>query len=261
MKTSKREIYKAYGIETENGKVNAPEFGWINPLLVDGNSKLGKGIYTWSTLPTNKEFKFIVNGKEYTERGTCVCHCDGCYATKGFYNMNSVIIANGIKTYLVRHYPEFVKNAIKAQIKADNIKFVRIHASGDFFSAEYVEMWQDIVAECNDTIFWTYTKNTQAENAFDNYSNCNIVKSCIHGIGFNFGHCDYILNTYNKLKSENKAVYICRCGIDKNQHCTNCRGCSKNEYVLFVEHSTSYKAELDASYETLKAVIDSQEKM
>ena len=71
---------------------------------------------------------------------------------------------------------------------------------------------------------------------------------------------DYELKAseYKALTAQGKNVYICRCGIDKNQHCTNCKGCSKNEYVLFVEHSTDYKAEADADFAELKAIIEAQ---
>lgn len=172
--------------------------------------------------------------------------------------MPSVIVSNAIKTYLARNHMDFVKRAIIAQIIADNIKLCRIHASGDFFSIEYVEMWRDIVKACEACVFWTYTKNTEAENAFNDFDNINIVKSVIHGFGFNFGTCGYILKVYRALKEAGKSVYICRCGIDKNQHCTNCKGCSKSEYVLFIEHSTGYKAEEDPLFEEVKAIIENQ---
>ena len=255
---NKSAIYEKYNVEFKAGKINAPEFGMINPLLVNGNAKLGKGVWTFSTLPTNEVFNVNIGGTDYAIQGTCPCHCKGCYATAGFYNMPSVLQANAVKTILARDYMQFVENAIKAQIEADNIKFLRIHASGDFFSAEYIAMWRRIAETCTDCIFWTYTKNSEAVNMFDGLSNANIVKSVIRGYGFNFGHCDYILRVYEALKAEGKSVYICRCGIDKNQHCTNCKGCSKNDYVLFVEHSTEYKAEEDPLYETLKAIIEAQ---
>ena len=86
------------------------------------------------------------------------------------------------------------------------------------------------------------------------------MKSVIHGFGYNFGHCGYILTVYKALKEQGKDVYICRCGVDKEQHCVNCKGCSKNEYVLFIEHSTEYKAELDPLYEEVKRIIESQAK-
>lgn len=255
---SKSAIYADHNIIYKNGKILAPEFGFINPLLIDGNSKLGKGVYTFSTLPGTIVYHININGKEYETIGTCPCNCIGCYAQTGFYNMPSVKQSNFIKTYLVRKYPEFVKNAIIAQIEAENIKLFRIHASGDFFGIEYINLWREVVKACENTVFWTYTKNALAESAFLEFDNINIVKSIIPGVGFNFGKCAYILKAYKALKESGKSVYICRCGIDKNQHCTNCKGCSKNDYVLFIEHSTDYKAEADPAFDELKSIIESQ---
>lgn len=259
-KMSKKEVYKALGIEYQSGKILAPEFGWIQELLVDGNSKLGKGVWTFSTLPTNQQFTVEINGKEYVIGGTCPCSCPGCYATKGNYNFSGVRKSLAIKTYLAKNFPEFVKNAIIAQIKACDIKLCRIHASGDFFGMQYIVMWREIVKESASCVFWTYTKNKVAENAFSDLQNINIVKSIVPGFGFNFGKCEYILKVYNALKEIGKPVYICRCGIDNNQHCTNCKGCSKNEFVLFIEHSTGYNAESDPLFPELKAIIESQAK-
>lgn len=257
---TKKDIYNKYGIEYKAGKIYHSEFGWIAPLLVDGNTKLGKGVWTFSTLPTNRIYHVTINDKEYEIMGTCPCHCNGCYATKGNYNFSNVIIALAIRTWLCYNDMPFVCNAIMAQIAAENIKLFRIHASGDFFSEEYINMWKYIVSNNQNCVFWTYTKNAKAESAFDNFSNANIVKSIISGFGFNYGHCDYILSVYKALKEMGKSVYICRCGIDKNQHCTNCKGCSEHEIVLFVEHSTAYKAEEDHCYDELKRVIESQRK-
>ena len=172
--------------------------------------------------------------------------------------MPSVERANAIKTALARLYTGWTRDAITAQIKAENIKLVRIHAAGDFFNKAYIRAWREIVKECENTVFWTYTKNADAESAFDDLSNINIVKSCIPGFGFNFGHCEYILKLYHALKAEGKPVYICRCGIDKNQHCVNCKGCSENEYVLFLEHSTNYQAEKDPLYPEIVKLVNAQ---
>lgn len=254
---SKKEIYRSYGIEFNGDKVLSP-IGWINPLLINGNEKIGKGVWHFSTLPTANYFTVIINGQEMTIKGTCPCTCRGCYATKGNYQYDSVVTSLAIKTLLVREHLDFVKRAILAQIQADKIQFLRIHASGDFDSLEYIQMWIEIVAACQDVHFWTYTKSPAAENIFDNFDNANIVKSVIPHIGVNYGHCDYILAAYETLKAAGLPVYICRCGIDKNQHCTNCKGCSVNRYVLFIEHSTEYKAEKDPLFPVLKAVIESQ---
>lgn len=258
----KKSVYAEFGVKFErvnsSEKIDSPEFGLINPLLKNGNSKVGKSVYTWSVLPTNKEYNRVINGKNYSVSGTCPCHCVGCYATAGFYNCTSTIDSMVKKTYLSINYPEFVERAINAQIVADNIKIVRIHASGDFINSDYVDMWKRIIERNPGVKFWTYTKRTEFENAFDSFANANIVKSIIPDHGVNFGKCDYIIQTYYDLKNAGIDCYICRCGIDKNQHCNNCKSCSIHKYVLFVEHSTDYVAERDPLFPVLSELIDSQ---
>lgn len=260
-KETKKDIYARFGIDYRNGYIYHWFFGLIRPLLINGNDKIGKGVYHFSTLPTNKDYTFKGRDDDdyITIKGTCPCHCQGCYATKGNYRFQSCIRALGIRTWLAYNDIDFVKRAIKAQIIADNIRIVRLHASGDFFGNEYIACIHDIVASNPDTVFWTYTKNANAENAFDDLDNINIVKSVIRGFGFNYGHCDYILKLYNALKAMGKSVYICRCGISKDQHCVNCGSCFRCDYVLFIEHSTDYKAEKDPLFDTVKAVIENQE--
>ena len=259
---SKKDIYAMYGIEFKREKsgeyIYSPEFGWITPLLQNGNTKVGKNVWTWSTLPTNSSFTITINDRVYTEFGTCACHCVGCYATKGNYNYSTTIQALFVRTWLARHALEFVKNAIQAQIAADHIALLRIHAAGDFFSDDYANMWAGIVEKNPNVLFWTYTKVTEFENMFDAFANANIVKSLIPGYGFNFGLCDYILRVYKALKAAGVKVYICRCGVDDNQHCTDCHGCVDNDYVLFIEHGTGYKAEKDPAYNELKNIIECQ---
>ena len=259
---TKKDIYKQYGIDFDgNGHIYHNKYGWISCLLVDGNEKIGKGVYHFSTLPTNQIFHVVINNVSYDIMGTCPCNCKGCYATKGNFQRfpEKVLPSLAIRTLLIREDLDFVKRAIIAQIKADKISFVRIHASGDFDSLAYVETWQEIIKACADCVSWTYTKYNDAENAFDIFDNANIVKSKIPHYGFNFGHCDYILALYEHLKNIGESVYICRCGIDPQQHCNTCKGRSKHKYVLFLEHSTEYKADKDPLYDTLKAVIESQD--
>lgn len=128
-------------------------------------------------------------------------------------------------------------------------------------SREYLEMWIRIVKKYPAVRFWTYTKIAQFETAFDCFDNANIVRSVItvNGKkGFNFGHCGYIMKAYEELKNKGESVHICKCGVDKNQYCSNCAGCSKNKNVLFIEHSTEYKAEIDVDFEALRKIIESQ---
>lgn len=260
-RATKKDLYRENGIEMikegSSEKILTP-LGYHAPLLKNGNSKVGTNVYTWSTLPGTGTFTATVNGKEVEVKGTCKCDCPGCYAKSGRYNGSVVIDSNAFNTIIARDYTEFMVKAIIAQVHADKVKLCRIHASGDFSDSnndtKYLEGWQEIVKACPDTLFWTYTKNPIAENAFNDIPNCNIVKSVIPGIGLNFGHCDYILATYETLKEAGESVYLCKCGFDPNQHCVNCKGCSEHKYVLFVEHSTGYKAEKDPLYPVLRAI-------
>lgn len=242
----KSEAYKNHGIQYKSGKILYHD-KWIAELLKEGNSKTGKKVYTWS-LPAGTN-------------GTCVCDCKGCYAQTGFYKMPSVIKSLNLNLEIVNDDIEFFYNAVSAQLESIGNGEVRIHASGDFKTNnpdQYANTWKKIVSENKSFLFWTYTKIEKYATLFDDLDNGNIVKSVIDGIGFNFGHCDYIISTYKKLKSFRKNVYICRCGIDKEQHCEGCKHCATAEFVLFIEHSTEYKAENDPLFETLKAIIEAQ---
>lgn len=244
---TKKEIYARHGIEYENEHINF-HGAWVCELLKEGNTKTGKRVYTFS-LPAGTD-------------GTCVCDCEGCYAKTGRYNAENVKASNKLNQTIVETDINFFYNAISAQLECIGRGEIRIHASGDFNtknSAEYAETWHKIVKENPSFLFWTYTKMQQYETLLDDTENGNIVKSIIEGIGFNFGHCGYIIRIYNMLKKAGKSVWICRCGIDKNQHCENCKHCGTAEFVLFVEHSTDYVAEKDQQFAELKALIDSQE--
>ena len=244
---TKKEIYKKHGIEYAQGKILYHE-SWICELLKEGNSKTGKRVYTWS-MPAGTA-------------GTCVCDCEGCYAQTGFYNVPSVKASLHLNQSIAENDIDFFYRAVSAQLESIGSGEVRIHASGDFNtknSEQYTAAWKRIAIENPSFLFWTYTKMKKYENLFDGVENANIVKSVIDGIGYNFGHCDYIISTYKALKDHGCNVYICRCGIDKSQHCENCKHCATSDFVLFIEHSTSYKAEQDPLFGTLKALIDSQD--
>lgn len=259
-KVTKREVYARHGIMFKNGKIISP-IGPVCELLKEGNDKTGKLVLTFSILPGSGIFTLDINGVEYTVKGTCVCDCSGCYAKTGHYRYDSTIRSMMINTILVNEHLDFVKNCITAQLEYAGRGEIRIHAAGDFNTInpdEYAGMWRDIAFRNNAFRFWTYTKVKRFETLFDDLKNANIVKSIIPNIGFNFGHCDYIINAYYTLKELNQSVYICRCGIDKEQHCERCGVCATYKYVLFLEHSTDYKAEKDPLYGKLCEIVNNQ---
>lgn len=242
-RVTKKAIYAKYGIiyNPKNGHIITP-IGEMCELLKVGNTKTGKAVRTWST-----------------NTSTCPCHCTGCYGDSGLYNMPSVKESLRRNTELATKHLEFFKRAIMAQCEtlADDTE-IRIHALGDFFSIDYLNIWHDICEMFPNLIFWTYTKVKAFEDAFDDLDNANIVKSLVPNFGVNFGHCGYIIEMYNYLIAHGKKVHICRCGIDDNQHCHNCHMCKNCEYVLFIEHSTSYDAKADERYSELVELIENQ---
>lgn len=274
-KQTKKEIYAGFGIEYKAGRINYPIYGMKRPILKNGNAKVGKNVWTESLLPTNKiitgyaRLANVVNAAGLKEiKGTCNCTCKNekgetaCYACTGCYQFDSTKASLAVNTIMAKFYMNWFKRAIMAQIIADNIKIVRIHAAGDFFSAEYVEMWKEIIKANPGVLFWTYTK-TKFENAFNGFSNANIVKSVVKGFGINFGHCGYIAKLYRALKAAGKDVFLCPCGIkgfETETKCNTCCACAKHEYVLFVEHSTSYDSSKDPDLELIKAILNDQEK-
>lgn len=245
--------YIKYGITVNGEKIVSPRGVVVSPFLKPGNSKTGKSVYTYSNLPTNKTFETIYGAV----KGTCPYNCAGCYATKGFYNFSNTKNALAVNTMLCYTELEFVEKAIRAQLDTLPGVDVRIHAAGDFFSKEYAEMWRGIVRDYPNNKFWTYTK-AEYENIFDEFENANIVKSIIPGVGFNFGHIDYIFKAYTELVERGEKPYICRCTFDKSQHCEGCKGCINNKYVLFVEHSTEYVAENDEHFAAAREIVDKQ---
>jgi hypothetical protein len=115
-------------------------------LLTNGNSKLGKRVYSFS-IPAIKT----------CGAGMSKLCSKLCYAEQGFYQYASVRAALA-KRWKETRSPRFVENIIR-EIKADGATTVRIHASGDFYSAAYVDKWIAIAKACPQVVFYAYTRS------------------------------------------------------------------------------------------------------
>lgn len=256
---TKKDVFAKYGIEYKAGKIRAP-FGkdLFIPLLlpVGTNTKVGNAA-TWSiyhgceTLNDadfgNKTKAIMQQANVTSIKASCPIHCKGCYCDSGNYRYDSTKASLMLKLILAKHYPGFMVNAINAQLESDDIKQVRIHAAGDFFSNEYIDAWKKIVVSNPAVTFWTYTKVDYALKAFAGISNVSIVPS-ITPYGFNFGTCEQLINRREKLINAGFRVHVCACGTELEKHCSDCTtGCkaigSECDFVLFIMHSTTdYKA-------------------
>lgn len=257
----KKAIESSFGVKFFGNLIRTKD-GILYPLpLVQGNTKLGKKVWHASTLPTCENISATdADGNVLTEKGTCPMTCRGCYGTTNNYKYNSTKYWLIMRTRLLRKYPDLYFGLMEFQLFHEDIEKLRIHATGDFIKGE-AKRYARVLKHFPNVKAWTYTKCPIEGDikALDEMPNCNVVKSIISGCGFNYGHNAYIASVFYRLKRMNKSVYICRCGIDKEQHCSDCNGCSEHEYVLFIEHSTKYNPKKDYGYEKLKWLIEHQD--
>jgi hypothetical protein len=78
-----------------------------------------------------------------------------CYADKGYFKFHEKIYNNN---YEQSKHPDFIKTAIK-DLKNIKPKIVRIHVAGDFYDADYIEKWMQIVKACPEIKFYCYTRS------------------------------------------------------------------------------------------------------
>lgn len=121
-------------------------------LTAPGNTKLGKTPYHFS-LPA-----------VYTCPGRSAICEKGCYATKGQFrrpNVKDRYWAN----HLMRLEDDFV-DRMCGQIAASKATLFRIHPSGDFDTAEYIDKWYKIISKRKTTNFWAYTRSWRVPELF-----------------------------------------------------------------------------------------------
>jgi len=98
-------------------------------------------------------------------RSTCMyktTYCDEfCYAAKGSFNFP--VVKNSMARNLEETKSEAFVRMMSVQIHTLKIKWVRIHACGDYYSQEYIDKWLDIAANCPETKFLSYTRNYEAD--------------------------------------------------------------------------------------------------
>lgn len=270
--------YAEFGIECNGDHILDPYGEWIPELIpFASNGKVGNA-GTWSIAHGNEthdisEFleKFpktaaVMKAAGVTSFcGSCPCHCKDCYCDSGRFPMDSMKHSLVRKLLLATYHRTWLENAIKACIKLHDIDQVRIHAAGDFFCDEYVDMWKRIIEYFPLVTFWTYTKQDHAVNAFDGLQNITVTPSITpHGV--NFGTCAELLETYTALVNAGFRVHVCACGTPFEIHCSDCKhGCKaigkECDYVLFIKHSAKdYKAgkKDPAEYAAVLEIIKNQ---
>ena len=80
-----------------------------------------------------------------------------CYAKTGRYP-TATVSGSHQYSYDQSFEPDFVDRMVKAIAKTRQAEF-RIHAGGDFYSAEYIAKWVEIARRVPGIKFWAYTRS------------------------------------------------------------------------------------------------------
>jgi len=117
---------------------------------------------------------------------------------------------------------QIIQKAVKLGVKA-----VRVHESGDFYSAIYAQQWETISNKFESLKFFAYTKSPYRPDNF------NIVESILPDGSINFGSVEDIDKKHEKYKypicPATKTGKRIVCGV-------SCKLCQSLKHVLFYIH-------------------------
>ena len=165
--------------------------------LSRGNSKIGKGIWSFSTLPGNAEHLLTTSTKGLLTDvpGTCSRFCDGCFnggcyavrdaklhhnATIPAWAENTLLLRSGrlwdeLGTYLTLKNgkaEKFLQTAHNSGMDPDRalkkahelavVKTFRIHVSGELEDVHQLRRWNLLALAHPEIMFGMYTKNFDA---------------------------------------------------------------------------------------------------
>jgi len=186
-------------------------------ILQAGNKKLSSDILIFNLPPIVS----CPNCKECRK---------SCYAVKAYRQYPNVKIAWDKNYNLAKNNISELKRMIISELKSTKKSTVRIHSSGDFFSHEYIAMWNDVIQLFPGKQFYSYTKVRNAM-VLNNNNNCNMISSFIHN-KLNYGPIEYCM----ELRKQYKTI-ICPAGLKKGIVCgKDCDYCITKNNVVFVQH-------------------------
>lgn len=185
-------------------------------LIQKGNSKL-HNCYMFN-LPASMEI--------------CGRICKGCYAIKEQVRFPAVMQARSNR-FIASMKDDFsfsINNELNNLRKRP--KFFRVHASGDFYSQEYINHWAVIARTNPDITFYAYTKQLSKFDfsVLSLLPNFVIINSLI-GKSLNYGKKEKAPDGMFICPAHDKTV---RCG----DTCTYCmtKGKADKDGVFFIQH-------------------------
>lgn len=212
--------------------------------LVRGNSKLGKGIYTFNLLPGDEPISTKDKGQLTNVRGTCGGCCNECeklcYAVSDARRFHNTCIPSLAKnTLIMRHDIDDMFSQLKDACIKQNVKVLRYHSSGEIESYDYLLHMVNLAKELTNIQFYFYTKRfkfvekyLKEYNEFPKNLICNISEWKGNTKEFNFTGLNiftYDDGTDEKLKSVSHCPAVNKNGHATGISCDKCKRCfSKN---------------------------------
>ena len=206
--------------------------------IAQGNSKIGKGIYAFSTLPGNENHLLYAKGELLTNiPGTCSKHCEacfnsGCYACNSAKQYHNTVIPSWAENTLLLRSGKLKEELIKyidAKAKTKNpIKIFRVNVSGEIESIKDLEMWNELAAQYPTIKFGVYTKNFEALDEFMQKHGKTADNFCVN-ISQWHGVADEILkkypNQFNVFEYDDSNVKGNTLSDDDKTRLSNCQHC------------------------------------
>jgi len=189
--------------------------------LTSGNKKIHKSIGIFNLPP-------IVSCPN------CDSCKDTCYARINYKRYPNNKAKYDYNYTMSRDNPQRLEADLVNELSLYTYKTIRVHASGDFWSQRYVDMWHSVASQLPDIRFFGMTKTIGLFNfeCIDNLPNFNIINSFING-WLNYGDMEYITN----LKAHNPVAHICQATINPSIHCgLQCEYCITEKYPVFKIH-------------------------
>ena len=185
-------------------------------LIQPGNSKLvGMAMFN---LPATKE--------------VCGRLCPGCYAHREQQRYPTVLPARTMR-YEASLQLDFVSRVRSELSSMKSLpKYLRIHASGDFYDQAYIQKWHQIVTSFPTITFYAYTKR---KRDFD-FTSLESLPNCVIIDSLKFGRINY-----GELSKAPPGAFVCphQKGADIvcGQNCTYCMSkTAQTNSVYFVKH-------------------------
>jgi len=213
--------------------------------LVNGNHKVGKGIWCFNLLPGDEPLRNSTKGLLTNINGTCTGCCTGCanacYAIRDakFHN-NSCIPAWSRNTLIMRNDIENMFEQLKKGLIKKKAKVLRWHSAGEIETYNYLLHMVKLAVEMPNVQFYCYTKRfdfiTQYLKDFKKFPKNFVVNISVwhdNDKGYDFGKCNKFVYDDG---TDPKVAKMRHCpAVDKNGNstgitCAKCGWCFKGNY-------------------------------